>query len=238
MTAPLLDARAVTMQFDGVVALRDVSVAQYKGETLGMIGPNGSGKTTFVNVITGHLRPNAGSVTFNGTALLGRRPHRIADAGLTRTYQMVRVFRELSMRENIAIALVDAAQPLDRDGLDEAIEWLKLGHRFDALAGSLTLYEQRRLELLMRLAQRPSLIMLDEPAGGLSSAEVRTMIALLTELKARCSVFVIEHTMKVIRELADRVVVLLAGEKIADGAPGEILKDARVVEKYLGSIDA
>lgn len=238
MSGPLLDAAALNMRFGGVVALRDVDVMQNAGETLGMIGPNGSGKTTFVNVVTGHLRPNAGDVRFDGAPLLGRAPNRIAYSGLTRTYQAVRVFRELTARANIETATLDSPRPLDADGVAEAVDWLGLGHRLDVAAGSLTLYEQRRLEILMRLAQRPKLIMLDEPVGGLSSTEVRAMIGLLAELKSRCTLFVIEHTMKVIRELADRVVVLLAGEKIADGPPAQILKDQRVVDKYLGSADA
>jgi ABC-type branched-subunit amino acid transport system ATPase component len=203
-----------------------------------MIGPNGSGKTTFVNVMTGHLRPSSGEMTFDGKSLIGRRPFAIAGVGLTRTYQAVRVFSQLSGRENVETALVDAANPLDAAAVAETTEWLGLAQRLAMPAGSLTLYEQRRLELLMRLVQRPKLLMLDEPVGGLSSAEVRAMIALLAELKSRCTIFIIEHTMKVIRELADRVVVLLAGEKIADGPPHEILADKRVVENYLGSIDA
>ena len=234
----LLDAKLITMRFGGVVALSDVDVHQEAGETLGVIGPNGSGKTTLVNVITGHLTPQNGEVLFDGTPLLGRKPFQIAAEGLTRTYQSVRVFSELTTRENVATALVDAPRPLPPDGVAEIAEWLGLTHRFDARAGSLTLYEQRRLELLMRLVQQPKLLMLDEPVGGLSSAEVRATINLLSELKARCTIFVIEHTMKVIRELADRVVVLLAGQKIADGPPGEILSDQRVIEKYLGSVDA
>jgi ABC-type branched-subunit amino acid transport system ATPase component len=234
----LLDARGVSMRFGGVTALRSVDVRQDANETLGMIGPNGSGKTTFVNAMTGHLKSAQGEILFDGAPILGRRPFAIAGAGLTRTYQSVRVFGQLSGRENIAAALVDAARPLDAAGVTETIAWLNLDNRLDVPAGGLTLFEQRKLELLMRLVQRPKLLMLDEPVGGLSSHEVRAMIALLAELKTRCTVFLIEHTMKVIRELADRVVVLLAGEKIADGPPRDILADKRVVENYLGSIDA
>jgi branched-chain amino acid transport system ATP-binding protein len=234
----LLDARGVSMQFGGVVALRNVDVKQEANETLGMIGPNGSGKTTFVNVMTGHLKSVQGEILFDRSPIIGRRPFAIAGAGLTRTYQAVRVFGQLTGHENIEAALVDAARPIDAASVAETVAWLNLDNRLDVPAGGLTLYEQRRLELLMRLVQRPKLLMLDEPVGGLSSHEVRAMIMLLSELKARCTIFIIEHTMKVIRELADRVVVLLAGEKIADGPPRDILVDKRVVENYLGSIDA
>jgi ABC-type branched-subunit amino acid transport system ATPase component len=238
MSAYLLEATGITKRFGGVVALRAVNVRQKPGETLGMIGPNGSGKTTFVNVISGHLRSNSGLIKFDGTTLTDRKPFQIANAGLTRTYQAVRVFGELSVRDNVAIALVDAPNPLDKEGISEVADWLSIGHLFGKTAGGLTLDEQRRLELLMRLAQRPKLIMLDEPVGGLSSTEVRAMVRLLSELKQRCSLFVIEHAMKVIRELADTVVVLIAGEKLAEGTPAEILADQRVIDKYLGSADA
>jgi ABC-type branched-subunit amino acid transport system ATPase component len=203
-----------------------------------MIGPNGSGKTTFVNLISGHLKGNSGSIRFDGRSIEGRNPYQIAQAGLTRTYQAVRVFGELTVRENVGTALVDAPSALGQDGVRELADWLRIGHRFDARAGGLTLLEQRQVELLMRLVQRPKLIMLDEPVGGLSSVEVRVMIAILAELKSRCTIFVIEHTMKVIRELADKVVVLLAGEKLAEGPPADILADQRVIDRYLGNIDA
>jgi ABC-type branched-subunit amino acid transport system ATPase component len=238
MTDVLLKADAILRRFGGVVALKKVDLVQHRGETVGMIGPNGSGKTTFVNVISGHLRPNSGTVTFEGRSFAGRKPFQIAQAGLTRTYQAVRVFGELTVRENVATALVNATDPATQDQVAELADWLRIGHRQDSRAGSLTLMEQRQVELLMRLVQKPRLMMLDEPVGGLSSTEVRTMIALLAELKTRCTIFVIEHTMKVIRELADKVVVLMAGEKLAEGSPAEILADQRVIDRYLGSADA
>ena len=232
----LLEVNGVCKSFGGVNALSNVTGHSLEGETLGMIGPNGSGKTTFVNVVSGHLRSNSGTLTFAGVNIAGMRPHRLAAVGLCRTYQAVRVFSSLSVRKNID----DARLLLENKGLEpaeirELTEWLRLDRKLDEQAGSLTLFEQRRLELLMRLVLKPRLIMLDEPVGGLAVAEVNEMITLLQQLKARCSLFVIEHTMRVIRELADRVMVLIAGEKVADGPPAEILQNQRVIDEYLGT---
>ena len=161
----LLEAKAISKRFGGVVALRNIDLVQHRGETLGMIGPNGSGKTTFVNAISGHTRPNSGTVSFDGVPLAGSSPFQIAKAGLTRTYQAVRVFGELTVRENVATALVDARDPVAAETVGEIAEWLRIAHRFDSRAGGLTLMEQRQLELLMRLVQRPKLMMLDEPVN-------------------------------------------------------------------------
>ncbi|MGB6447738.1 MAG: ATP-binding cassette domain-containing protein [Xanthobacteraceae bacterium] len=237
----LFVAHNLCKRFGGVHALRNVEVTQRSGETLGMIGPNGSGKTSFVNAVTGELALDSGKVDFEGTDITGARPHKVADAGLARTFQAVRLFARLSVRDNLEtamLALEDPAHTLEAAELVELLQWLKLDSRLDATAGSLTLFEQRRLELAMRLMMRPRLIMLDEPVGGLAPGETRAMMQILQELKSRCAIFVIEHTMRVIRELADRVVVLITGEKVADGPPAEILKDKRIIEQYLGTAHA
>jgi branched-chain amino acid transport system ATP-binding protein len=237
----LFAAHNLCKRFGGVHALRNVDVTQRSGETLGMIGPNGSGKTSFVNAVTGELALDSGKVDFEGADITGARPHKVADAGLARTFQAVRLFARLSVRDNLETAMLvleDPAHTLEAAERVELLQWLKLDSRLDAMAGSLTLFEQRRLELAMRLLMRPRLIMLDEPVGGLAPGEIRAMMQILQELKSRCAIFVIEHTMRVIRELADRVVVLITGEKVADGPPAEILKDKRVIEQYLGTAHA
>ena len=237
----LFVAHNLCKRFGGVHALRNVDVMLRSGETLGMIGPNGSGKTSFVNAVTGELALDSGKVDFEGADITGVRPHKVADAGLARTFQAVRLFARLSVRDNLETAMLvlgDPAHTLEAAERVELLQWLKLDSRLDATAGSLTLFEQRRLELAMRLLMRPRLIMLDEPVGGLAPGEIRAMMQILQELKARCAIFVIEHTMRVIRELADRVVVLITGEKVADGPPAEILKDKRVIEQYLGTAHA
>jgi ABC-type branched-subunit amino acid transport system ATPase component len=232
----LLEAHGLRKRFGGIWALRDVDVVQAEGETLGMIGPNGSGKTSFVNAMSGALRLDGGTVRFNGNNITGAPLNRIARHGLVRTYQAVRVFPKLSVAENLRVARLVAQESDGRDGLTDNLRMLlRLDTHSSAVAGSLTLFEQRRLELAMRLTLGPRLLMLDEPVGGLAPIEIREMIELLGELRRTCALFVIEHTMKVINELADRVVVLVAGEKIADGPPAQILKDARVVANYLGS---
>ncbi|HET6489711.1 MAG TPA: ATP-binding cassette domain-containing protein [Syntrophales bacterium] len=236
----LLQASGLSKSFGGVWALKELSLHQDPGETLGMIGPNGSGKTTFINAVTGHLAADRGEVLLDGKAIRGKSAHAIALDGLVRTYQAVRVYAQLPVWENLRIAGLPHYRRLGRshplDGSEKLLAKLQLENRKEAAAGSLTLFEQRRLELAMRLISRPKLLMLDEPVGGLNPGEIREMIQVLKGLRSECSLFVIEHTMKVIMELADRVVVLVSGEMIANGAPAAILQDANVIRQYLGSI--
>jgi ABC-type branched-subunit amino acid transport system ATPase component len=235
----LFAAKGLLRRFGGIYALHNVNITQAEGETLGMIGPNGSGKTSFINGVTGHLDLEKGSIEFAGRPITHLKPHQIAKAGLVRTYQAVRVFPALSVRNNIATAALMLRSDRDPDiavnHYLDLINWLQLDRRLDMLASGLSLFEQRRLEIAMRLVLEPRLIMLDEPVGGLSPREIRDMMQILQELKKRSSLFIIEHTMRVIRELADRVVVLISGQKIADGPPRQILMDKQVIEHYLGT---
>jgi ABC-type branched-subunit amino acid transport system ATPase component len=237
----ILAVEGLCKRFGGIEALRDVRFSQSQGEVLGMIGPNGSGKTTFINVVTGQMRPDRGRVQFLGRPLVGIRPHDIARAGMVRTFQAVRLFSELSVWDNLksaALSNTNELQPEDTARIIDLVQWLQLDGCLHCRAASLTLFEQRRLEVAMRLVLRPRLILLDEPVGGLAPTEIREMMTLLRELKSRCDLFIIEHTMKVIRELADRVVVLVAGAKVADGLPVEVLRDRTVIDHYLGAADA
>jgi len=242
MTAPgtpLLVTRGLCKSFGGVRALKDVDLEVRSGEVLGIIGPNGSGKTSLVNVMSGHLRPDRGRVEFLGRDTTTFKPHDLAAIGLSRTYQAVRLFNGLSVAECLnTAALMGIRGDVPHPDRREILEWLELDKATGRLAGGLTLFEQRRLELAMRLLLAPRLLLLDEPVGGLSSQEVSRMIVVLQQLSERCGVLIIEHTMHVIRALAQRTVVLIAGEKVADGEPEAILRDKRVVEEYLGGAHA
>lgn len=235
----LLEVRNLSKQFGGVQALKNVDVTFFEGELLGMIGPNGSGKTTFVNMISGYIPPDSGSIEFLGKSINAKSPHELSYLGLCRTYQSVRVFSNLTVQTNLNNAkLLKGNTGWTAQKNLEICEWLKIDHLFSKTAGSLTLFEQRRLELAMRLALEPKLLLLDEPVGGLASNEVSQMIQVLQELKTYTNIFIIEHTMRVIRELADRVIVLITGEKIAEGPPKDILTNQRVINEYLGSSNA
>jgi ABC-type branched-subunit amino acid transport system ATPase component len=235
----LLKASGISKSFGGLHALSDVSVSMRRDELLGMIGPNGSGKSTFVNAITGAIQFDAGEIFLDGVNLTGKSQADIARAGIARTFQAVRVFDALSVRRNVMagalMAHLTTAEANERIG--DALKRVGLMANPDQLAGSLSLYDRRRLELAARLVSRPKLIMLDEPAGGLNPDEIRTMMNLVESLRSEAGIFIIEHTMKVITSLADRVVVLDNGHKLIDDVPQVVLRDRAVIETYLGLAD-
>lgn len=240
MSDILLDATDLSKSFGGLKALSRVNVTQRRGELLGMIGPNGSGKSTFVNVISGTLKPDNGDVTLDGVSICRRPQHIVARAGVARTFQAVKVFDRLTVLDNVLAGSLGHSM-----GRSEAIDLAKaslarvgLNVNLDQLAGALGLYDRRRLEFAARLISKPKLLMLDEPVGGLNPEEIRAMIALIQSLREECGIFIIEHTMKVITSLADRVVVLVNGEKLVDDTPMAVLRHREVIDVYLGTGDA
>ena len=237
----MLEVEGVSRSFGGVAALTDVSLRVEAGELVGLIGPNGSGKTTLLNVITGLSPAERGHVRLDGRDATNLRPDRIAALGLARTFQTPRILHRMTVIQNLSAALFAGSPKVrrlsraDRGRLDGLLEECGLGHRADELASTLTLPEQRRLELVRTLVSDPKLILLDEPAGGMTPAETEGMTRLIAEVAAKGKAcIVIEHKIDMISSLCERICVLDFGRVIADGTTGEVLEDEAVLEAYLG----
>jgi branched-chain amino acid transport system ATP-binding protein len=236
----LLELKGVGKRFGGLKALEDVSFTIEAGEMVGLMGANGAGKTTLFSLIAGNERPTTGEIRFGGEPVVGNRADQMAARGIARTFQIVRPFRGLTVRENARIgALFGSAEgrPAGPDAFaQDILADVGLAERADVLAGSLTLAGQKRLEIARALAQRPRLLLLDEVMAGLTPAEVADAMAMIRRMKEKhgLTVLVIEHVMSALMELCQRIVVLHHGMKIAEGAPGDIARDARVLDAYLG----
>jgi branched-chain amino acid transport system ATP-binding protein len=243
MSAPLLEVAGLTRRFGGLVAVDGISLSLQTGEIMGLLGPNGSGKSTVLNLISGALRPDHGSVRLNGQEIGSNAPHRIAWLGVARTFQLVRVLPSLNCRENVLAGLAfgrDALWgPAAHQRADALLARVGLAGRATTAMGELTYIDQKRLELARALALDPRLLLLDEWLAGLNPTELQEGIALVRSLRGEgMTILLVEHVMDAIRSLCDRCVVMNAGRKIAEGAPGAVLAEAEVIRAYLGDDDA
>jgi branched-chain amino acid transport system ATP-binding protein len=236
----VLETRGLGRRFGGLYAVRDVSFTVPAGQILGVIGPNGAGKSTLVNLVTGHIRPTTGRILVNGRDVTGARPWTVARAGVARTFQIVKPFRGMTVRENVAVGTLygPTGAGTVRHAFavaDEVLERVGLAEQADRPPGELTVADARRLELAKALALRPTLLLLDEVMAGLRHSEIEPSLRLIGELRDEgITIVVIEHVMKAILAVCDRLLVLHQGQVLTSGEPREVLSDSRVIEAYLG----
>lgn len=237
----LLVSKNLTKKFGGVTATRDVSFELEKGMRLGIIGPNGAGKTTLFNMFSGEIKPTAGTIEFEGEPIHGLKPHQISKKGIGRTFQIVRVFDEIPIYDNVLIGAL--ARELhfkptreQHHEVDEIIKMTGLQKYRDVAAENLTVSSKKRVGLAVALATKPKLLLLDELMAGLTFVEIDEMLELLRKINGEMGItlIVVEHVMKAVMELCERIVVISSGEKIAEGIPQEIVANKKVVDVYLG----
>ena len=238
----ILRVENVTKRFGGLVALDHVTFSVKQGEILGLIGPNGAGKTTLFNVISGVYKPEEGRVIFKDTDITGWKPHKIAHLGIARTHQIVRPFGDLTVLENAMIGALfgrrsdEITEEEARKVAEEVLDYVGLGEKKDLPARVLNVQEKKRLELARALSAEPELLLLDEVLAGLTPTEVENMLILLRRIRVEkdITIIMIEHVMHAVMNLADRIVVLHFGRKIAEGTPEEVANNPEVITAYLG----
>ncbi len=237
---PFLQVEKLIKSFGGLMALCEVNFEIFEGEIFGVIGPNGSGKTTLFNVITGFLKANSGRVTFMGKDITGLPPHQICRQGIARIFQLVKPFSQLTVLANVMVGGMYGRNPASsmkqaKEKGTEILNLVGLGNKREVIASQLTMAERKRLELARALAAQPRVLLLDELMAGLNPAETETAMDLVNKIKdSGITVIMVEHIMKAVLGISDRVIVLNAGEKIAEGSPKEVVKNQQVIEAYLG----
>jgi branched-chain amino acid transport system ATP-binding protein len=237
----ILEVSGLSKRFHGLVAVNDVSFHLKRGEILGLIGPNGAGKTTLVSMVNGTLEPTKGDLMFEGRSMRGVPAYRRAHLGIGRTFQVMKPFPGMSVLENVSVGALFGANGGERNigrargHARECLEFVGLGKRIAQRADALGGPDRKRLELARALAMKPRLLLLDEVMAGLNHVEIEEVIEVIRKIRRQgISILVIEHVMKAITSLSDRVFVLHHGEKIVEGGTGEVLRDPRVIEAYLG----
>ncbi|MET0771603.1 MAG: branched-chain amino acid ABC transporter ATP-binding protein/permease [Candidatus Limnocylindrales bacterium] len=242
-SGPIIEASDVARTFGGIQALRGVTLRVAEGELVGLVGPNGSGKTTLVNLVSGAYRPSAGTLRIAGSDVAGIPPHRVSHLGVARTYQIPRPFESMTVRDNVALAIMFGRAPLPlaaaRRAALEHLDLVGLGHLAGARPSGINLHERQLLEMARALATRPRVLLLDEALAGLSPVEVDAAVRVVRRIHASgVTIVLVEHLLRVVNQLATRVVVLDQGRVLAQGAPGEVMRDPSVVAAYLGSAAA
>lgn len=235
-----LHIRELTKDFAGLRAVDGVSLTLKKGEILGLIGPNGSGKTTTINLVTGLLRITSGTVRVDDRDITGWPPHRIAQAGLARTFQVVKLFKDFTVIENVEVAAISArrlGRTQARARAEAALQLVGIGHLSGLPASILPQGEERRVEIARALATEPDFLLLDEPGAGLNDAEIEVLLPTLKRIREQrgCGVLVVDHDMRLIMSLCDRLHVLNYGQTIAEGSPDQVRHEPAVIEAYLGA---